>query len=128
SLIRTFLEDDSLVLSIRGRKYTPKTGFCFKVGHNLLEAKSVQAEVDAGYEGRSQLVLIEAKNAKTKNTIIRQLYYPFRAWQIHTKKKVNIIFFEKQKTNYSLWEFGFTDVNDYNSIILLKSAKFIIEK
>jgi len=87
----------------------------------------VQTEVDAGYEGRNQIVLIEAKNSATKNTIIRQLYYPFRQWQIHTKKKVNILFFEKRKDVYSLWEFGFADEKDYNSIELLKSAKFEIE-
>jgi hypothetical protein len=86
----------------------------------------VQTEVDAGYEGRNQIVLIEAKNSATKNTIIRHLYYPFRQWQIHRKKKVNILFFEKRKSVYSLWEFGFTDENDYNSIELLKSAKFEI--
>ena len=55
SLIRTFLEDDSLVLTIRGRKYTPK--FEFKVGKHLITTESVQTEVDAGYEGRSQIVL-----------------------------------------------------------------------
>lgn len=64
---------------------------------------------------------------KSKLRIIRQLYYPFRQWQIHTKKKVNILFFEKRKGIYSLWEFGFTDENDYNSIELLKSAKFEIQ-
>jgi len=127
SLIRTFLHDDSLVLTIRGRKYTPKLGFEFYVGHHKLIAKSVQAEVDAGYEGKKQVVLIEAKNAATKNTIIRQLYYPFRQWQTHTKKTVNILFFEKQKDSYSLWEFGFSDVMDYNSIQLLRSAKFEIK-
>ena len=37
-------------------------------------------------------VLIEAKNAKMKNTIIRQLYYPFRQWQRHTNKKVITLF------------------------------------
>ena len=33
SLIRTFMDDESLVLTIRGRKYTPE--FSFKVGNNL---------------------------------------------------------------------------------------------
>jgi hypothetical protein len=127
SLIRSYFQDDSLVLTIRGRKFTPKGGFQFKVREYLLETKSVQTEVDAGYEGRNQIVLIEAKNSATKNTIIRQLYYPFRQWQIHTKKKVNMLFFEKRKDVYSLWEFGFTDENDYNSIELLKTAKFKIE-
>lgn len=128
SMIRTFLEDDSLVLTIRGRKYTPKEGFQFKVGKHVLEVKSAQVEVDAGYEGKNQVVLIEAKNSKTKNTLIRQLYYPFRAWQMHTQKQVNAVFFEKREDIYSLWQFGFEDVNDYNSIKLIKSSRFEIEQ
>ncbi|GHV35228.1 hypothetical protein FACS1894178_4340 [Bacteroidia bacterium] len=45
SLIRTFLEDDSLVLTIRGRKYTPK--FTFNVGKQTIVTESVQTEVQA---------------------------------------------------------------------------------
>jgi hypothetical protein len=127
SLICSFLEDESLVLTIRGRKYTPKFDFYAGQHQQLITTESVQTEVDAGYEGRKQIVLIEAKNSATKNTIIRQLYYPFRQWQIHTQKKVNILFFEKRKDMYSLWEFGFADGNNYNSIELLKSAMFQIE-
>jgi len=127
SLIRTFLNDESLVLTIRGRKYTPKFEFYVGKYQQLIVSESVQTEVDAGYEGRNQIVLIEAKNSGNKNTIIRQLYYPFRQWQIHTKKKVNVLFFEKQKDIYSLWEFGFADANNYNSIELLKSERFKIE-
>jgi hypothetical protein len=126
SLIRTFAEDSSLVMTIRGRKFTP--AFDFNVGTQLLSTKGVQTEVDAGYEGREQLALIEAKNSSSKNTIIRQLYYPFRQWQQYTKKKVNILFFEKRRLEYLLWEFTFKDVMDYNSIELVRSAKFIIEK
>ena len=56
SLIRTFMEDPSLVLTIRGRKYTPE--FTYKVGKNTVETKGVQTEVDAGYEGKDKVVLI----------------------------------------------------------------------
>ncbi|MFN3427931.1 MAG: DUF6997 domain-containing protein, partial [Candidatus Thermochlorobacter sp.] len=126
SLLREFLEDDSLVLTIRGRKYTPKFEFYAGKHRQKLSVESVQTEIDAGYEGKDQVVLIEAKNASTKNTIIRQLYYPFRQWKTHTQKKVSLLFFEKRKNEYSLWQFGFTDKYDYNSIELLKSAKFII--
>lgn len=76
SLIRTFMNDSSLVLTIRGRKYTPP--FSFKVGSNILNTESVQTEVDAGYEGKDSIVLIEAKNFSATDMIIRQLYYPFR--------------------------------------------------
>jgi len=71
--------------------------------------------------------LIEAKNIGSKNIIIRQLYYPFRQWQSHTKKKVNLLFFEKQKSIYSIWHFHFTDIMNYKSIELVKSKRFEIE-
>ncbi|MCC7436508.1 hypothetical protein IT402_01375 [Candidatus Nomurabacteria bacterium] len=124
SLIRTFMGDNSLVLTIRGRKYTPE--FSYKVGNNTLETKSVQTEVDAGYEGKDKIVLIEAKNSTTKNTIIRQLYYPYRQWSEYTKKKVYLLFFEKRGDEYLIWQYEFTDKNDYNSIKLVKSKKYKI--
>ena len=124
SLIRTFLEDKSLVLTIRGRKYSPK--FSFKVGNQEITAESVQTEVDAGYEGRNQVILIEAKNSSTKNTIIRQLFYPYRQWQQHTEKHIKTLFFEKRENYFSLWQFEFKDPNDYNSIILSKSQRYEI--
>lgn len=124
SLIRTFMEDDSLVLTIRGRKYTPK--FNFTVGKQQLTVESVQTEVDAGYEGKNMVALVEAKNSQTRNTIIRQLFYPFRQWSNYTSKKVKTIFFEKRDLYYSLWDFEFFDINDYNSINLRKSKRYKI--
>ena len=126
SLIRTFTKDPSLVLTIRGRKYTP--AFEFKIGEQLIKVEGVQTEVDAGYEGREQIVLIEAKNFNAANVIIRQLYYPFRQWQEHTNKKVVTLFFDKTRGDdvYSIWEFEFTDPENYNSIRLIKSGKFRI--
>lgn len=129
SLIRTFMEDPSLVLTIRGRKYTPS--FSFNVGSNRLDVVSVQTEVDAGYEGKDSIVLIEAKNVTAKDEIIRQLYYPFRQWTENTSKKVYPVFFEKHLENgeniYYIWQFQFTDINDYNSIELVKSGRYRIQ-
>jgi len=124
SLIRNFMNDQSLVLTIRGRKYTPE--FSFMVGSQKINTISVQTEVDAGYEGKDKVVLIEAKNSNVKNTIIRQLYYPFRQWQTYTDKNVYTLFFEKNDDIYSIWQFAFDDVNDYNSIRLVKSLKYRI--
>jgi hypothetical protein len=127
SLIRSFLNDNTLVLTIRGRKYTPN--FSFYVGKHKITVESVQTEVDAGYEGKDKVVLIEAKNSQTNNTIIRQLYYPYRQWQQHTDKKVITLFFEKRANFYSLWQYEFKKIDDYNSIHLVKSQRFeIIEK
>ena len=126
SLIRTFMEDSSLVLTIRGRKYTPD--FEFFIGKQLIKVSSVQTEVDAGYEGKKQIVLIEAKNFNATNIIIRQLYYPFRQWQVQTKKKIITLFFDKNHGEdvYSIWQFEFKDPKNYNSIKLVKSGKYRI--
>lgn len=125
SLIRTFIGDPTLMLTIRGRKYTPK--FEFFVGKQKIETQSVQTEIDAGYEGKNRVVLVEAKNSGDRNVIIRQLFYPYRQWQEHTKKKVYTLFFEKTKEGvYSIWQFEFTNPLDYNSIKLVKSGKFLI--
>jgi hypothetical protein len=124
SLVRTFMEDESLVLTIRGKKRTPE--FSFKVDRNAVEVKGVQTEVDAGYEGKEQVVLIEAKAIKRTNTIIRQMFYPFRQWQLHTSKPIVTLFFEKSDKYYSLWQFEFTDENDYNSINFVRASKYEI--
>lgn len=124
SLIRTFMNDDSLVLTIRGRKSTPE--FSFNVGNHRITARSVQTEVDAGYEGRDKVMLIEAKSSMAANTIIRQLFYPFRLWQTHTEKEIIPLFFVKNDNEYHIWQFEFKNPDDYNSISLVKSSKFII--
>ena len=131
SIIRHFVNDDSLVLTIRGRKYTPR--FNFKVGNYLIEVEGVQTEVDAGYEGRNQVVLIEAKNSTASDTVIRQLFYPFKQWQHHVNqsaadKQILIIFFEKHAHEYRLWQFMFTDESDYNSIELVKTSKYELKQ
>lgn len=124
SLIRTFIGDPNLVLTIRGRKYTPE--FDFRINNQNVHVKSVQTEVDGGYESANRVVLIEAKNSKTKNTIIRQLYYPYRQWTEHTTKEITLLFFEKRKAEYLIWQYGFKDKFDYNSIQLIKSKKYRI--
>ncbi|WP_406538815.1 type II restriction enzyme [Fibrobacter sp.] len=127
SLIRTFMEDQSLLLTIRGKKFTPK--FSFNVNGHLICVSSVQTEVDAGYEGRDKIVLVEAKNTNVENTIIRQLYYPFKQWKTCTKKDVIPLFFERDKSNstYNIWQYNFDDENDYNSIRLVRSGSYQIE-
>ena len=128
SLIRTFMNDDTLVLTIRGRKYTPS--FRFHVGKQILDTVSVQTEVDAGYEGMKNIVLVEAKNSNTHNTIIRQLYYPYRQWTTCTTKSVHTLFFEKRiiggENIFHFWLYEFSNPNDYNSIRLVRSARYRI--
>jgi hypothetical protein len=58
------------------------------------------------------------------------MYYPFRKWSedVSNKfgKRVIPVFFEKRGIEYMFWMYEFTDVNDYNSIKLVKSARYIM--
>ncbi|GIV22474.1 MAG: hypothetical protein KatS3mg025_0133 [Bacteroidia bacterium] len=128
SIIRDFMQDPSLVLTIRGRKYTPKMEFLAGEVRHKIVAEGVQTEVDAGYEGKAQVVLVEAKNIEATNVIIRQLFYPFRQWSYHTKKEVHTLFFQKKGDEYHLWLFHFQDPHDYHSIQLTRSAVYRLDK
>ncbi|MEE2748188.1 MAG: hypothetical protein VX473_06975, partial [Candidatus Thermoplasmatota archaeon] len=123
-ILEHFVEEGRLYLTIRGRKYTPE--FSFKVGGITITQKSVQTEVDAGYEGNDVIVLVEGKNTKVKDTIIRQLYYPYRKWTKDTGKRTITMFFEKKGNEYMFWMYEFTDPKAYNSIRLVKSARYTI--
>lgn len=50
-----------------------------------------------------------------------------RQWSIHTQKEVITLFFEKRENEFLIWEFGFNDILNYNSIFLKNSAKFQIK-
>ena len=71
---------------------------------------------------------MEGKNTNVSNTLIRQLYYPYRMWRINTENKKDVIpiFFEKKDEEYMFWMFEFTDPHDYNSIRLVRSARYLI--
>ena len=100
-------------------------------GSDAIDQKSVQTEVDAGYEGKNHVVLIEAKNTGVNDIIIRQMYYPFRKWSedvsVKYGKKVITVFFEKRGFEYLFWMYEFTDETNYNSIKLIKSNRYFIK-
>ena len=53
-------------------------------------------------------ILIEGKNVKMRDVIIRQLYYPYRKWSEDTDKIVLPLFFEKRGKE---WPGEATDLN-----------------
>ena len=123
-ITQQFLEDESIELTVRGRRRTPH--FNYFVNDVEVKCEGVQTEVDAGYEGKDSLTLVEAKNSKIKNEIIRQLYFPYRKWLIDINKPVRNVFFqfEEDPKTLSFWEYGFEDYLKYDSIYLIKSEKY----
>ena len=125
-ITQQFLEDASIELTVRGRKRTPH--FNYFVNGVEVKCEGVQTEVDAGYEGKNSLTLIEAKGSKIKNEIIRQLYFPYRKWLMDIKKPIRNVFFqfEEDSKMFSYWEYGFEDYLKYDSIYLIKSEKYLL--
>ncbi|MBC7265328.1 MAG: AAA-associated domain-containing protein [Chloroflexi bacterium] len=128
-LLGEIVGDHTLYLAARGRKRSG--AFRLRVEQEWLEVEGVQIEIDAGYEGRHSIVLIEGKIRKSPygNFIIRQLYYPYRDWTESVKvarvpKTVVPFFFihEPGTETYNFWRYSFADLLDYGSIHLVSSS------
>lgn len=126
-----FLEDDIIYPTVSGRMGSGN--FNFKI-NNLktnsplsIQVNNSQIEIDIALEGRNILALIEAKKDKSEDFIIRQLYYPFRLWQSKISKKVIPIFLVYSNGIYNLYKYEFQDLNNYNSLVLVKHKNYSIE-
>lgn len=126
-ITQKFLEDESIQLTVRGRKRTPH--FNYFVNNIEIKCEGVQTEVDAGYEGKNSLTLVEAKSSKIKNEIIRQIYFPYRKWSSDINKPVRNVFFQFDEDygTLSYWEYGFKYPLKYDSIYLMRYQKYILE-
>jgi hypothetical protein len=62
-----------------------------------------QCEIDGGYECKSSLIIIEAKNYLVDNFLIRQLYYPYRLWENRVKKPVIPVFLTYSNNIFSFF-------------------------
>ncbi len=123
-LLSHFLKEPVLYPTIRGRKRCPKFSF-FAAGHQL-EVEGVQVEVDGGFEGRHSVTVIEAKIGECEDFHLRQLYYPFRFWCLHTRKKVRPVFFtyEPHTEIYRLREYLFDPLEQYRSPHLVQARAY----
>ncbi|MDZ7660917.1 type II restriction enzyme [Thiohalophilus sp.] len=123
-LLSDFLEDNDLALTIRGRLRSGE--FDFQFDEHEVQVNGVQIEVDAGYEGK-KIYLIEAKMGTKDNFIIRQLYYPYRMWNIrNTNKEIVPVFISYSDKTFYIYQYRFNEHTQYNSIELVKSGAYIL--
>lgn len=119
------IDRSKLFLTIRGRERTGVFSFSFsRVNFNV---QGVQIEVDAGYEGPRDIVLIEAKVGKRDYFNLRQLYYPFRHFkQLVPGKHVRsiLLIYDITENQYHLYELGFYEENDPGSWHFLLSRTY----
>lgn len=130
-IINDFLQDEDLISTVSGRMSSGTFNF------NIMNVKSStlcnikvdnsQIEIDAAYEGIKGLALFEAKRDLSEDFLIRQLYYPFRTWHNRVTKPVRSIFMIYSNGIYRLYEYGFEDMEKYNSIKLINQKNYSIE-
>lgn len=136
-LLSHFSGVNNLYPTIAGKGGTPR--FRFKInGHGELDVEGAGMEVDMVFESLEPSVLLfEAKVGWRDTFLIRQLYYPYRSHRDfqETKgghKQVKPFFFvaEPEKETYSIWEYEWTDPDDYEAIRLVhgKARRFKIEE
>lgn len=118
-LISEFTQSSRLYLTIRGRERTKKFDFRIEASNLNISVDGVQIEVDAGFEGEKDIILIEGKIGSRSHFNIRQLYYPFRHFsQLVPHKKIRPLFFsyDLKRATYLLYEFGFGSPEVFDSI------------
>ena len=130
-IIADFMEDEKILPVVSGRMSSLE--FEFSINHNKQDTKlpikvsNSQIEIDGGYEGIETLALIEAKNSISDDFLIRQLYYPYRLWSNKVSKKVKPIFMTYSNDIFSFYEYDFKELENYNSLVLVKQKNYIID-
>ncbi len=120
---------EELVETIQGKMRTNnfKFSICSDSGKEKeIEVNGTAIEIDGGYEGRSKVVLIEAKNTMPEDFIIRQLYYPYRHWKDRVLKNVIPAFLAYENGIYTLFIYSFDNDYNYNSLRLVKVKRYMI--
>lgn len=130
-ILADFIEDDTILPTVSGRMSSTEFNFNIKnvINNRYVPLKIVnsQIEIDGGYEGKSALTLLEAKNSISDDFLIRQLYYPYRLWKSKLRKDVRPVFLIYSNGVFSLFEYAFEDTYFYNSLKLVKQKNYTIE-
>ena len=131
-IIADFTEEEDLVPTVSGRMGSGT--FSFRIGDTsgtemrTVNVDNAQIEIDAAFEGRESLVLFEAKMDLADDFLVRQLYYPFRAWKNRVgEKTVRTVFLVYSDGVYRMFEYKFDRLERYDSLRLVKQKHYIIE-
>ena len=125
-LLNDFLEDDMLVPTVSGRMSSGSFGFDIdtKSGTRHIAVNNSQIEIDAAYEGIHYLSLFEAKRDLSDDFLVRQLYYPYRAWNGRVTKNVKTVFLIFSNGVFHLYQYQFDDPGNYSSLRLVKQKNY----
>lgn len=91
-----------------------------------IEVTGTQIEIDGGFESRKSLHLFEVKKRYASDLNMRQLYFPLRVWASRVKKPVSTIYMTYVGNVYNIFEYEFSDLNDYSSGFLRKKQSYLL--
>ena len=128
-ILADFIDDGRLYPTANGRMGSGDFSFAINTRKEVqtISVEHAQIEIDAGYEGETSLSLIEAKMDLADDFLIRQLYYPFRAWSQRIDKTVRTIFLVYTNGIFYLYEYRFEDPHCYNSLVLVRQKNYAID-
>lgn len=129
-ILHNFTEEENLLPTVSGRMSSSSFNFGINSPKGLFNVNvgNSQIEIDGGYEGDYSLNLIEAKNYISDDFLVRQLYYPFKLWSGKIKKQVRPIFLTYSNGVFHLREYAFSNVNHYNSLVLVRHRKYVVQE
>ena len=120
--------NEELFETIQGKMRTNSFDFIIssKDIDNKIEVNGAAIEIDGGYESKSKVVLVEAKNSMPEDFVIRQLYYPYRYWKEKIIKDIVPVFFAYDNGIYNMFIYSFEDLYKYNSLKLQTIKRYMI--
>lgn len=92
-----------------------------------INVNKAQLEIDGGFESPSSVVIMEAKNVINDDFNVRQLYFPYRLYKSRVHKPIRLVFSQFTNLTYHLYEYIFTDPENFSSIELIKSKAYSFE-
>jgi len=129
-ILHDFIGEEHLFPTVSGRMSSSSFDFNINSSKGLFKVNvgNSQIEIDGGYEGDNSLTLIEAKNYISDDFLVRQLYYPFKLWSNKIQKRVRPIFLIYTNGIFHLREYMFTNIDHYNSLVLIKHKKYAVQE
>ena len=129
-ILDDFLETHENVGTFNGRMGTGIFDFNVDTHRGVkrsIVVNNAQCEIDGGFENLDSVVIMEAKNVVHPDFHVRQLYYPYRLWKTKVNKPIRLVFSIYSNKIYRLFEYEFTDINDYSSIKLIKNKNYSLQ-
>lgn len=129
-ILNDFLNAENTVETFNGRMGAGDFGFevnCKSGRTAHIEVRGAQLEIDGGFENDDAVIIMEAKNVLHNDFHVRQLYYPYRKYKAFVTKPIRLVFSQYTNMTYYLYEYEFTEPEDYSSLKLLRTEAYTFE-